>query len=90
MNQPAERPRVALAQINPTVGDIHGNAELVARWAERARDAGADLVVFGELCLPGYPAEDLWLKPHFLAATREALEEVAVGVAGIVALVGFP
>jgi NAD+ synthase (glutamine-hydrolysing) len=81
--------RVALAQINPTVGDIDGNAELVARWAERARDAGADLVVFGELCLPGYPAEDLYLKPHFARANVVALAALAKQTEGIAALVGF-
>ena len=50
---------------------------------------GADLVVFPELCLPGYPAEDLYLKRHFVEANRRALEELAAGVEGIVALVGF-
>jgi len=81
--------RLALAQINPTVGDIDGNAELIAAWIDRAREAGAELVVFPELCLPGYPAEDLYLKRHFLAANARALEELAAGVEGIAALVGF-
>jgi NAD+ synthase (glutamine-hydrolysing) len=81
--------RVALAQINPTVGDIDGNAAKVAEWVAAARDRGADLVVFPELCVPGYPAEDLYLKPHFVAASGRAVEELATGVEGVVALVGF-
>ena len=81
--------RVALAQINPTVGDVDGNAALVAAWIGRARAEGAELVIFPELCVPGYPAEDLYLKPHFLAANRRAVEELARGVGGITALVGF-
>ena len=81
--------RVALAQINPTVGDIDGNAARVASWIEDARAAGADLVVFPELCIPGYPAEDLYLKPHFLEANAAAVRELAAGVDGIAALVGF-
>jgi NAD+ synthase (glutamine-hydrolysing) len=89
MDQPTPALRVALAQINPTVGDIDGNAELVANWAERARVEGADLVVFGELCLPGYPAEDLYLKPHFGEANAAALSALARRTTGIAALVGF-
>ncbi|MBS1878806.1 MAG: NAD+ synthase [Actinobacteria bacterium] len=81
--------RVALAQIDPTVGDIDGNSAKVAEWIGRAREEGADLVVFPELCIPGYPAEDLYLKRHFLEANRRAVEELAAGVAGITALVGF-
>ena len=81
--------RIALAQVNTTVGDVGGNASLVAEWAARARDAGAQLVVFPELTLTGYPAEDLWLKPHFLEATNAALARVAAEVGGIAALVGF-
>src|SRR5215213_5493423 len=81
--------RVALAQINPTVGDIDANAAKIAAWIERAREAGAELVVFPELCIPGYPAEDLYLKRHFLAANRRAIEELAGGVKGITALVGY-
>lgn len=81
--------RLALAQINPTVGDIDGNAALIAEWIGHARERGAALVVFPELCLPGYPAEDLYLKRSFVAANRRALEELAAGVEGIAALVGF-
>jgi NAD+ synthase (glutamine-hydrolysing) len=81
--------RVALAQINPTVGDIDGNAAKVAEWIGRAREASADLAIFPELCVNGYPAEDLYLKRHFLEAGRRAVEELAEGVDGIVALVGF-
>ena len=82
--------RVALAQINATVGDIAGNAAKIADYTARARDAGAALVVFPELTLTGYPPEDLLLKTHFLDATGAALEELASGIHGIVALVGFP
>jgi NAD+ synthase (glutamine-hydrolysing) len=81
--------RVALAQIDPTVGDIDGNAAKVAEWIGRAAEAGAELVVFPELCIPGYPAEDLYLKPHFVEANRRAVAELARGVSGITALVGF-
>jgi NAD+ synthase (glutamine-hydrolysing) len=87
---PAHPPiTVALAQVNPTVGDIDGNAAKIAEWIAAARERGADLVVFPELCLPGYPAEDLYLKGHFVEANLRALEELASGVEGIVALVGF-
>jgi NAD+ synthase (glutamine-hydrolysing) len=81
--------RVALAQINPTVGAIDANAAKVAEWIGRAREAGAELVVFPELCIPGYPAEDLYLKRHFLAANRRAIEQLAAEAIGITAFVGF-
>ena len=81
--------RIALAQINPTVGDIDGNAAKIAEWIARAAAEGADLAIFPELCLPGYPAEDLYLKRHFIEANRAAVEELARGVGEIVALVGF-
>ncbi|HEV2791862.1 MAG TPA: NAD+ synthase [Solirubrobacterales bacterium] len=81
--------RLALAQINPTVGDIDGNAAKVAEWTARAREQGAELVIFPELCIPGYPAEDLYLKRHFLAANQRAVEELAASTRGIAALVGF-
>ncbi len=81
--------RVALAQIDPTVGDIDGNAAKIAAWIGDARSKGANLVVFPELCLPGYPAEDLYLKRHFVEANRRAVEELAHEATGITALVGF-
>ncbi len=81
--------KIVLAQVNTTVGDLEGNARLIADWVSRGRDEGADLIVFPELCLPGYPAEDLYLKRHFLAANVAALEGIAAEVAGITALVGF-
>ncbi len=82
--------RIALAQIDPTVGDVEGNAAKIAAWIERARQAGADLTIFPELCVPGYPAEDLYLKRHFIEANRRAVEELAgtVGAEQTV-LVGF-
>ena len=82
--------RVALAQIDSRVGDLEGNAEKIAAYIDRARDAGAELVLFPELALTGYPPEDLLLKEHFLQATAEALAALAPGAEGIVALVGFP
>jgi NAD+ synthase (glutamine-hydrolysing) len=82
--------RLALAQVDSRVGDLEGNSEKIAAYVERARDAGAELVLFPELALTGYPPEDLLLKEHFLLATAEALEELARQVDGIVAVVGFP
>ncbi|HEX3737841.1 MAG TPA: NAD+ synthase [Solirubrobacterales bacterium] len=82
--------RVALAQIDPTVGDIDGNLAKITAWIGRAREAGAELAIFPELCIPGYPAEDLYLKPHFLAANVRAVERLAAGLEpGITVLVGF-
>ena len=89
MNEPAAMPIVALAQLNPTVGDLDGNSALIADAVARAREAGAGLVVTPELCLPGYPAEDLYLKRHFAAANVAALEALAAEARGITALVGF-
>jgi NAD+ synthase (glutamine-hydrolysing) len=82
--------RVALAQVNSRVGDLEGNARKLRDWIARARDAGAELVLFPELALTGYPPEDLLLKEHFLAAAREATFDVAREAEGIVALVGTP
>ena len=82
--------RVALAQINPTVGDIRGNARKISEYIVRARDEGAALVVFPELALTGYPPEDLLLKTSFLDAARTALRELATEAKDIVAMVGYP
>src|SRR6185312_4305242 len=82
--------RVALAQINATVGDIAGNEAKVREQLARAREAGAQLALFPELVVTGYPPEDLLLKEHFLADARAAVERIATDAQGIVALVGFP
>jgi NAD+ synthase (glutamine-hydrolysing) len=82
--------RLALAQINTVVGDLDGNRErIVARLAE-ARDADADLVLFPELAVTGYPPEDLLLRPGFIRAAADSLHEIARAARGIVALVGTP
>ena len=89
MSEIARPLRVALAQVNATVGDIDGNAQKISEHLDRATAEGAQLVVFPELVLNGYPAEDLLLKTHFLAAGRSALDELAREVRDTVALVGF-
>src|SRR3954447_25288228 len=82
--------RVALAQINSTVGDVRGNASKISDHIARARDEGAALVVFPELALTGYPPEDLLLKTSFLAAAGTARRELAAETKEIVAVVGSP
>jgi NAD+ synthase (glutamine-hydrolysing) len=83
------RVRVALAQVNPTVGAIEANARLVIDWMERARGLGCDIVAFPELALTGYPPEDLLFKPAFIEANRRALANVAACSRGLTAVVGF-
>ncbi|HEY1565114.1 MAG TPA: NAD+ synthase [Gaiellaceae bacterium] len=82
--------RLALAQIDPVVGDLEGNRELILARMEEARAAGADLVVFPELAVTGYPPEDLLLRPGFVRAARASLAQIAAGTREIVALVGVP
>src|SRR5258707_4789813 len=82
--------RLALAQINPVVGDLDGNRDLIVARLEEARDKGADLALFPELAVTGYPPEDLLLRPGFLRAAARTLEEIAAQTQGIVAFVGFP
>ncbi len=85
----AKKLRIALAQINATVGDISGNVRKILETCARAREAQADLVVFPELAIPGYPPEDLLLRTSFVDRNLAAWDEVARGVPGIAAVVGF-
>lgn len=83
--------RIALAQFDFPVGAVHQNAERIAEMILQARDEyGADLVLFPELALSGYPPEDLLLRPGFLADCEQALQRIAAGTRGIVAVVGWP
>ena len=82
--------RVALAQMNATVGDIGGNLERIRELAARARSEGAGLVIYPELALTGYPPEDLLMKASFLDRAGQALEELAAETRELVLLVGFP
>ncbi len=83
------RIRLGLAQINPTVGDVDANTSKIEEWVGVAREAGLELVIFPELCIPGYPAEDLYLKKHFIAANTAAVQRLASAVQGIAVVVGF-
>src|SRR5918996_257106 len=74
--------RIALGQIDPSVGDLEGNVELMTAWASRATEAGADVVVFPELAITGYPPEDLVLRPAFVDDNLSALEHLAKRTAG--------
>jgi NAD+ synthase (glutamine-hydrolysing) len=81
--------RIALAQINPTVGDLEGNRRLIEGAIGDARAAGADLVALPELAVTGYPPEDLVLRPSFVTDNLRTLEELAPSADGITAMVGF-
>jgi NAD+ synthase (glutamine-hydrolysing) len=81
--------RIALAQVNPVVGDLEGNSRLITDWIGRARAQGADLVCFPELVLTGYPPEDLVLKPAFVRDNLKWLDHVVRNTKGISAVVGF-
>jgi NAD+ synthase (glutamine-hydrolysing) len=82
--------RIALAQIDTVVGDLDGNRERILRRLAEARAVGADLVLFPELAVTGYPPEDLLLRPSFVRAAERSLQRIAQQVRGIVALVGCP
>src|SRR5215210_6461758 len=82
--------RLALAQMNTVVGDLEGNRRRLLDRLEEARSAGADLVLFPELAVTGYPPEDLLLRPGFIRAAEASLHELARATRDVVALVGFP
>jgi NAD+ synthase (glutamine-hydrolysing) len=82
--------RVALCQVGAVVGDLDGNATRILDGLEQAERAAADLAVFPELAICGYPPEDLLLKPAFVRASREAVDKVAARTSSCVAVVGFP
>src|SRR6201992_3665296 len=90
--RPSDRLAIAIAQLNPIVGDVAGNAEMARRARAEAAAQGADLLVFPELFLGGYPPEDLVLKPAFQAACRIAVETLARETAdgGPAVLIGAP
>ncbi|TCB90286.1 NAD+ synthase [Micromonospora zingiberis] len=73
--------RLALCQVNPGVGDLTGNADLVRAWSRRAAEAGAQLVLFPEMMLTGYPVEDLVFRRSFIAASKAALDRLAADLA---------
>jgi NAD+ synthase (glutamine-hydrolysing) len=81
--------RVALAQMNTTVGDLPGNTAKIIEWTGKARALGADLVAFPELCVTGYPPEDLVLRRSFIGGNLAALDEIARATTGITSIVGF-
>lgn len=86
--------RLALAQVNATVGDLAGNAEMVRLWTAKAAEAGAHLVAFPEMALTGYPVEDLALRTSFVDASRTALSQLAAdldadGLGDLPVVVGY-
>jgi len=86
--RPGSQLRVAVAQLNPTVGDLDGNVERLLAAYRRADLAGADIMVAGELAISGYPPEDLLLKPRFVDDNLAALERVAAATGDTVAIIG--
>ena len=82
--------RVALAQINPTVGDLEGNAALITNYTDQAKKAAADVIVFPEMVLTGYPVEDLAMRASFRSASKKALTQLVTSLdPSIVSVVGY-
>src|SRR6201997_816877 len=90
--RPADRLAIAVAQLNPIVGDVAGNLEKARKTRTQAARDGADIIAFSELFIAGYPPEDLVLKPAFQAACRDAIEALARDTAdgGPAVLIGTP
>jgi len=82
--------RILLAQINPTIGDLKGNTVRILKGVEHAKHAGADIVLFPELALTGYPPDDFLLLPHFISALSEYLEQIKSASQGLIVIVGTP
>ncbi len=81
--------RIAMAQMNPTVGDLSGNTRRILGWIREARRAQADIIAFPELAITGYPPEDLLFKSRFIEDTRRAVGAVAKEARGLVVVVGY-
>lgn len=82
--------KVLIAQINPTIGDLSGNTRKILEGISKARDFAAEIVLFPELCLTGYPAEDLLLLPQFMEETDRKLREIIDAAKGLTVIVGVP
>ncbi len=89
MPEKTQKIRIALAQVNPVVGDLAGNVAKISAWTQKALGAGADIVSFPELCITGYPPEDLLFKPRFIDDNLAALKTAARSTGDIAAVVGF-
>lgn len=89
MNKKNSKIRLALAQINPIVGDLEGNKEKILQRINEAKSYGCDLVALPELCIPGYPPEDLLLRKQFIIDQRTILNEIADQIRDIVCIVGY-
>ncbi|MEO5937188.1 MAG: NAD+ synthase [Terriglobales bacterium] len=81
--------KIALGQINPTVGDFSGNRQKIIEFSQRALDSGAHLIAFPELCVCGYPARDMVERPAFIARNQESVEKIAAATQGIDVICGF-
>ena len=81
--------KIALGQINPTVGDFSGNAAKIIDFSRRAKTAGAGLIMFPELAISGYPPRDLVERPAFVARSQESLDHIAAQTNGIAVICGL-